>query len=80
MDASVQYPGFGDFTDPLDGRNAVPSHWEYKMTRNGAGDVQRYQARLVCGVDDQIERIDYQAMYAETGHLGQVRLALAIAS
>jgi hypothetical protein len=58
----------------------LPSHWVYKIKRDGAGNVQRFKARLVCGGNQQIEGIDYQAMYAPTDHLGHVRLALAIAA
>jgi hypothetical protein len=42
--------------------------------------VQWFKARLVCGGDHQIEGIDYQATFAPTARLGQVRLALAIAA
>ena len=63
-----------------EGRNALPSHWVYKIKRDGAGNVQRFMARLVCGGNHQIQGIDYQATYAPTTHLGNVRLALAIAA
>jgi len=61
-----------------EGRKASPSNWVYKIKRDGAGNVQRFKARLVCGGNHQIKGIDYQATYALTAHLGHVTLALAI--
>ena len=61
-----------------EGRKALPSHCVYKIKRDGAGNVQRFKARLVGGRNHQIEGIDYQPIYAPTARLGQVRLALAI--
>jgi hypothetical protein len=58
----------------------LPSYPVYKIKRDGAGNVQRYKARLVCGGNHQIEGIDYQATYAPTARLGHVRLAMAIAA
>ena len=69
---------FGDFVELPEGRNALPSDWVYMIKRNGAGNVQRFKARLVCGGNHQIVGIDYQAIYAPTARLGHVRLALAI--
>jgi hypothetical protein len=63
-----------------EGRKALPSHWVYKIKRDGAGNVQWFKARLVCGGNHQIEGIDYQATYAPTASLGHIRLALAIAA
>jgi hypothetical protein len=63
-----------------DGRKAFPSHWVYKIKRDGTGNVQQFKARLVCGGNHQIEGIDYQATYVLTACLGHVRLALAIAA
>jgi hypothetical protein len=63
-----------------EGRKALPSHWVYKIKRDGASNVQPLKARLVCGGNHQIEGIDCQAMYAPTAHWGHVRLALAIAA
>jgi hypothetical protein len=64
----------------LEGRKALPSHWVYKIKRDGPGNVQRFKARQVCGGNRQIEGIDYQATYAPTARLGHIRLALAIAA
>ena len=75
-----QHHVFGDFVELVEGRKALPSHWVYKIKHNGAGNVQRFQARIVCGGNYQIEGIDYQATYAPTARLGHVRLALAIAA
>jgi len=80
LDAICQHQVFGDFVEHLEGRKALPSHSVYKIRRNGAGNVQRFKARLVCGGNHQIEGIDYQATYAPTARLGHVRLALAIAA
>ena len=71
---------FGDFVELLEGKKAVPSHWVYKFKCDGAGNVQWFKARLVCGGNHQIKGIDYQAKYAPTARLGHVRLALAIAA
>jgi hypothetical protein len=80
LDAIGQHQVCGDFVELSEGRKALPSRWVYKIKRNGAGNVQQFKARLVCGGDDQIEGIDYQGMYAPTAHLRHVGLAPAIAS
>ena len=80
LDSIGQHQVFGDFVELPEGRKALPSHWVYKIKRDGAGNVQRFKARLVCGGNHQIEGIDYQATYAPTARLGHVRLALAIAA
>jgi hypothetical protein len=59
---------------------ALPSCWVYKIKHDGAGNVQQFKARQVCGGNHQIEGIDYQATYASTAHLGHVSMALAIAA
>jgi hypothetical protein len=79
LDAIGQHQVFRDFVKSPEGRKALRSHWVYKIKRDGAGNVQRSMARLVCGRNHQIEGIDYQDTYASTAHLGHVRLALAIA-
>jgi hypothetical protein len=71
---------FGDFLELPEGRNAFPIHWVYKIKLDGAGNVQRFEPRLVCGGNQQIEGIDYQATYAPIARLGHIRLALAIAA
>jgi hypothetical protein len=75
-----QHPVFEDFVELAEGRKALPSHWVYKIKRDGAGNVKRFEARLVCGRNHQIKDIDYQATYAPTASLGHVRVALAIAA
>jgi len=80
LDAVGQHQVFGDFVELPEGRKALPSHWVYKIKRDGAGNVQRFKARLVCGENHQIKGIDCQATYAPTARLGHVRLALAIAA
>jgi len=80
FDAIGQHQVFGDFVELPEGTNALPSHWVYKIKRDGAGNVQRFKARLVCGGNHQIEGIDYQATYAPTVHLGHISLALTIAA
>jgi hypothetical protein len=78
---TIGYPQvFGDFVEFPEGRKALPSHWESKIKHDGAGNVQRYKARLVCGGNHQIESINYQAGYTPTARLGHIRLALAIAA
>jgi hypothetical protein len=78
--AMSQHQVFGDFMELPEGREAVPSHWVYKIKRDEAGNVQQFKDRLVCGGNHQIEGIDYQAMYALTAPLAHVRLALTIAN
>jgi hypothetical protein len=80
LDAIGQHQVFGDFVKLPEGRKALPSLWVYKIKCDGAGNVQRFKARLVCGENHQIEGIHYQANYALTAHSGKVRLALAIAA
>jgi hypothetical protein len=70
----------GNVLELPDGRKALPSHRVYKIKRDGAGNVQWFKARLVCGGNHPIQGIDFQAMYAPTARFGQVRLALAIAA
>ena len=71
--------GDGEFVDLPEGRRALPSHWVYKVKRDGTGNIQRFKARLVCRGNQQ-EGIDYQEAYAPTARLSHVRLALAIAA
>jgi hypothetical protein len=80
LNAIGQHQVFRDFVELLEGRNALPSHWVYKIKRDGAGNVQQLKARLVCGGSHQIKGIDYEATYALTARLGHVWLALAIAA
>jgi hypothetical protein len=80
LDAIGQHQVFGHFVEQPEGRKALPSHWVYKIKCDGAGNVHRYKARLVCGGNHQIEGIDCQAKYALTAPLGHIRLPLAIAA
>jgi hypothetical protein len=80
LDAIGQHQVVRDFVEVPVGRNALPSYWVYKIKHDGAGNVQRFKARLVCGGSYQIEGIDDQASYAPTACLGHVRLALVIAA
>jgi hypothetical protein len=80
LDAIGQHQVFGDCVELPEGRKAFPSHWVYQIKRDGAGNVQRFKARLVCGGNHQINGIDYQATYATTARWGHVRLALALAA
>jgi hypothetical protein len=80
LDAIGQHQVFGDFLDLPEGRKAWPSHWVYKIKRDGASNVQLFKARLLCGGNHQIKGIDYQATYASTAHLGHIRVALPIAA
>ena len=80
LDAICQHQVVGEFVELPEGRKALPSHWVYKIKRDGAGKVQHFKARLVCVGNHQIEGIDYQATYAPTARLGHVRLALAFAA
>jgi len=80
FDATGQHHVFGGFVEVPESRKALPSHWIYKIKRNGAGNVQRVKARLVCGGKYHIEGIDYQATHAPTARLGHIRMALSIAA
>jgi len=80
LDAIRQHQVFRDFVELLEGRKALPSHWVYKIKHDGAGNVQRFTTRLLCGDNHQIRSIDYQATYAPTARLGHVKLALMIAA
>jgi hypothetical protein len=80
LDAIGQHQVFGDFMELPEGRKAFQSHWVYQIKRDGAGNVQRFKARLVCKGNHHIEGIDYQAIYAPTDRWGHIRLALAIAA
>jgi len=80
LDAVGQHQVFRDFVELPEARKALPSHWVYKIKRDGAGNVQRFKAWRVCGGNHHIQGIDYQATYAPTARLGHVRLALAIAA
>jgi hypothetical protein len=48
FDAIGQHQVFGDFVELPEGRKALPSHWVYMIKGDGAGNVQRFKARLVC--------------------------------
>jgi hypothetical protein len=80
LEAIGQPQVFRDLVELPEGRKDLPSHWVYKIKRDGAGNVHRYKARPVCGGNHQIKGIDYQATYAPTARLGHVRLPLAIAA
>ena len=80
LDAIGQHQVLRDFVKPQEWRTAFPSHWVYQIKRDGAGNVQRFKAWLVCGGNHQIEGINYQATYAPTARLGHIRLALVIAA
>jgi len=80
LDAIGQHQVFEDFVELLERRKAMPSHGVYKIKHNAAGNVQRFNASLVCVGNHQIESIDYQAVCAATARLGDIELALAIAA
>jgi len=80
LDSIGRHRVFGHFVELPDGRMAFPNQWVYKIKRHGAGNVQRFKARVVSEENHQIKGIDYQATYALTASLGHGRLALAIAA
>jgi len=61
-----------------EGRKALPSHCIYMIKCDGAGNVQRFKASLVCKGNHQIEGIHYQATNAPTARFGTVLLAFGI--
>jgi hypothetical protein len=73
-----QHQVLGDCVELLEGRKALPSYCVYKIKHDGAGNVQRFKARLVGGRNHQIEAFDYRVTYAPTVRFGLVRLAVAI--
>jgi len=80
LDAIGQNRVFGDFVELPEGRKALPSHWVYKIKRDGAGNVQRFKASMVSRGNHQIEGIEYHATSALTAHFGHFGLALTIAA
>jgi hypothetical protein len=80
LDAIGQRQVSVNFLELPERRNALPSHWVYKIKCDGAGNVQQFKARLLSGGNHHIEGIDYQAIYALTVRLSHIRLALAIAA
>jgi hypothetical protein len=80
FDGVEPHQAFGEFVELPEWRKALPSDWVYMLKRDGAGNVQRFKARLVCGENHQIEGIDFHTKYAPTARLGHERLALAIAA
>jgi hypothetical protein len=58
----------------------LPSHWVYRIKRDGAGNVQQFKARLVCVGNHQIGSIDCMPINIVTARLRHGRLALAIAA
>jgi hypothetical protein len=80
LHAIGEHQVFGDFVERPEGIKALASHWVYRIKCNGAGNVQRFKARLVCGGNHQIEGINYQATSAPTACSGDGRLALATAA
>jgi len=80
LDAIGQHQVIGDFVELPEGRKSLPSHWVYKIKRDGSGNLQQYKPRLVWGGNHQTESIDYQATYAPTARMGHARLAVVIAA
>jgi len=58
LDAIGTHQVFRDFVELPEGRKASPSHRVYKIKWDGADNVQRFKARLVCGGNNQIEGIN----------------------
>jgi hypothetical protein len=54
LDAIGQQQVFGDFVALPEGRKALPNHRVHKMKREGAGNVQWFKSRIVCGGNHQI--------------------------
>ena len=59
LDAIGRHQVFGDSMELPEGRKAMQSHWVYEIKCDGAGNVQQFKARLVCGGNHQIEGINY---------------------
>jgi hypothetical protein len=80
LDAIGQHQVFVDVLELPEGRKSLPSHWGYKIKRDGAGNVQRFKAWLLCGGNHHIEGMDDQATKAPTARLGHVTLTLPFAA
>jgi hypothetical protein len=80
LDAIGWHQVLGDFVRFPEGRNALPSHWVYKIKRDGAGNLQWFKARLVCGKNHQFKGINNQPTYELTAFLSHVTLAVVIAA
>jgi hypothetical protein len=80
LDAIGQHQVFGDFVELPEGRKALLCHWVCKINRDGARNVQWFNARLVSVGNHQMEGINYQATYAPTARFGHGSLVLKIAA
>lgn len=63
-----------------EGKSAVGCKWVYKLKRNGAGEIERYKARLVAQGFSQKFGTDYDQVFAPVARQMTFRALLALAS
>lgn len=62
------------------GKHCVGSKWVFKLKYKSDGTINRFKARLIAKGFSQVPGLDFGDTYAPTGHLGSLRLLIALAS
>lgn len=72
----------GTFSEPLTApadKRPIKAKWVLAVKRDGAGNIEKYKARLVARGDMQQEGIDYTNTWSPTGRPTSHRILLALA-